>query len=308
MRRFLHDSETGLIVPRERRIEPASPRLCSMLHQFQQGQFGRTQSGRLTVSEAVSIYNDLLLWIDFEQNNSDTFWDDLHSSGNDMTLMNSLATSSSGGTASPLNGRWGGAFNAGAGSGIRGQYIPRSNTTFDKGDVNFSFWIWTYITSLPAANGYTVIGGRYGGTSATQKCYAIMERRVTGGTQTFEFMVRNSADSADTILTSGSATSNAWTLLTFVHDATNDQLRSYVNTTKYSQSYSSGVYSGGSSNFSTGNGFISDTTIYNPALGLGHREDQVGFVNHAMTDSEVSYIYNSGAGKTYAAFSADAGH
>jgi hypothetical protein len=302
---------SGLLLPERTRRRPQR----AMLHQFQQGQFGRSQRSVSSANaDAYNIYTNLLAWWGFEQNNSDTYWDDLHTNNHDLTLANGAATSARSGT-SGISGRR--TFNTTPGSALTAtnhcSYILRANTAFDFGDVDFSIMFWFKSISADLLNNRDSIGiGRYYSTGAGQRNYAFVNTK-RAGVDSYGFIVRNAADSASTDLLHPSITpdtlgdTHPWAQVVCVHDSVNDELRLYINNVKTSVSHSGGVYSGGNQNFCLGNAMHSDTTIISYGETWSFQMDETCVATRAFTDADVAYLYNAGAGKSYAAVKADAG-
>lgn len=263
---------------------------------------GAAGGGALTTAGAILA--DLIAWWDFGENDTSTQFLDAHGN-NDFDLINSKNTSQDS-TASGKVGRASLWPNANSSDG--GQ-IPRSNTTFDKGDVGFSFGGWFYFNELPSNDVSRFLLGRLGGTGANELCYGIQLRTLSAA-QVPQVAVRNTADTASTVLNLGNLVTpinvSTWYHVVWAHDPTNNLLVGYVNTTKQTTAHSGGVQSAGTSNFSIGQGRRSDTTNWDTARTVGFRCDSVFFLNRLITDAEVSYLYNSGNGKDYAALLADA--
>lgn len=254
-------------------------------------------------ASAVSIWNGLVSWWAFEQNNSDTFWDDQHTGNHDPTILASETTSARG-TASGKISR--GTVNNAVGSG-KGARIARSDAAFDLGDVDFTVCGWFNRTVAATLAGVYFVACRWY-PEATHTNYGL-HHRLESGTHKWSWFVRNTSDTTNTELKStSSAGIGTWQLVTAVHDATNNELRLYTDTTKYSAAYSGGVRTGGSANFALNSAVRSDSTIATISESLTFTIDELFVTAYAMTDDDVSYIYNGGSGKSYATFKADAGH
>lgn len=299
---FVFDPQSGLVVPRARRVEAPRLRVCSgIAHQgLMMG------GGPTTVAEAVSIYGSLVSWWPMDDNAASTTVLDSFGSNNMSTLggFNTSSLSSSGFLNQYLS----------ITSSSCAIYLPRANTSLDKdGTSDFSYGGWVKLT------GYTTFSG---GSTAN-----VMGRMplVSGGSNFSygTFVNRNtvtplwgvevssngtSLTNVATQVAAAAATLAAtWYLVITVYDKTNSQIRLYVNDNKSSGSYASTLFAG-NGNFAMQQGVGNNAVVDSTRFISGSQVNECFFVNKALVDAECTYLYNAGAGKTLAQFKSDAGH
>lgn len=241
----------------------------------------------------AAVLADLVAWWDFEQNGSGTSFLDSHG-GNPLTLSDSTTSGRS--TASGRKGRASNWPNAPHSSSA---YVPRANTSMDANGP-FTLGAWIYFNEMPADDLTRFLLGRLGGVGAQQICYAV-QLRTQASQQQFNFLVRNSSDTA--LISAPHTTglplaAGQWYFV--VMGVAPGVFRRYVNGVKEEGAYTDGVQSGGNSNFSIGNGRRADTTDWDNSRTVGMRVDSVFYMNRGITDAEVALLYNGGAGMSYA--------
>lgn len=95
---------------------------------------------------------------------------------------------------------------------------------------------------------------------------------------------------------SGTCPINTWVLVHLVHDSVNNEVRFYVNASKQSKSWSSGIHNA-YARIGIGTGFLNNT----PATpGDSYFDDLVFVKGYAFTDTDSSEDYNSGSGVAFA--------
>ncbi|MGK2897200.1 MAG: hypothetical protein ACSLE9_00735 [Burkholderiaceae bacterium] len=296
---FVFDAERGVLVPRTRRIEAPRLRVCSGIahHGLMMG--GSAQ----TVAEAVAIYNGLVGWWSMDNNLATSTIPDSHSNAYNAALVGGNTT----GTYSSATAKYGRSMqmtNAGGGNAPR---VPRSVSALDfSGAVSMTIGLWFRFSAYSSfSGGFAIpIMGRWG-------VYHLTNTR-NSASPTWQFGVRNSANSASGSVTAAASTTptNVWYFLIGVHDTTNSQLRLYVNNVKTTtSSYTGGVWAGSTQNFGWFQQVTSDTTITDTSRAQDNTLYEEAFCcNVALTDAQVNYLYNGAAGRSYAAVKADAGH
>lgn len=253
-------------------------------------------------SDAANLLAKMVAWWDFEENGAGTQFLDAHGS-NDLDLIN-LGTTVLRSDAGGITGRASSWPNANSSDGAQ---IPRSNAAFDFSGA-FTFGAWFYFNQMPTDDVTRFLLGRLGGTSATQANYYI-NLATTPGAQKFQFLIRNAADSSNSSQahnTGSPLTTATWYFVVGCHDPVGSQQLFYVNNVKMTASpYTGGVYSGGASNFSVAQGRRSDTTNWDTTRTVGCRIDGAFALSGTISDAEVDYLYNAGAGKSYSDVVAD---
>lgn len=261
--------------------------------------------GGASIAEAVSIHANLVSWWDFEENSAGTQFLDSHSTHH-LDIINS-ETSSGRSTASGKHSR---AASWPVPNSSSGCQIPRSDSAFDFGDQDFCIFGWVYVSTNIAGGTSRWIAGRLGGTGAGQQSFNLMQDGVTSFNRLI-FSVRNSADTADT--NTGTAGASLWAFLNewvFVaawHDSVANEIAISFNGSgsPATAAHTGGVYNAGTANFSFGQGRRSDTTNWTTTRTWSHRTDSWGVMTKVPTDDELTYLYNSGNGKSYSELVAD---
>lgn len=260
--------------------------------------------GATISADAVSIYANLVSWWDFEENSAGTqFLDSFgtnHLSSRDAS--GALATSG----ASTATGKVGRGFLPAV---ARTPYIPRTNTGMDVPNSNWSFVIWVPVVSTSIAATARFIAGRIGSSTASQWVLS-----MDGTTNAFQFSAYNSSAVATSANSGVSVSSPGNKLVACSFDRTNNLIRirvkDAVNDVNVPVAFANPLYTTASTNnFCFNGGMSADGTLFS-----GGRDCPVSFMDCALyrsgvtTEAEFQYLYNSGAGKNFATFAADAGH
>lgn len=179
--------------------------------------------------------------------------------------------------------------NAGQFTSANTEYLSRSDDAdLSTGNIDFTVAAWAYLDTKSAnmqiVSKYTATGN--------QREYALM---YEAGSDRFRFEVDSTGAGALTNVLSnnfGAPSTGTWYFVVAKHDAANDQLSISVNAgTPNTTSTSAGVFD------STSPFFIGNRS---GALGPWNgRIDAVGFWKRALSASEISCLYNSGAGLEY---------
>jgi hypothetical protein len=154
------------------------------------------------------------------------------------------------------------------------------------GDVDFTICCWFNVESL-GVTGYPCIFTKKGGTKDEYQLYYDI------GQGKFYFWVKSDGGTSGQVaLTAPSPPSTAtWYFLWCEHDASGNTIKISVNDgTKYSAAFSSGVAdSNGSLNIG---GYAADG-YFDGII------DEFGIWKRKLSDTEITYLYNAGAGRTY---------
>jgi hypothetical protein len=127
--RFRHDPESGLLIPRERRIAETSPRACS----------ASMQQALLSASGAAATDPNTVLLMHFNGSNGDTTTSDSSTAAHTFSQQNSATLSS---TQKKF-----GATSADTSSGKAWETADSADWAFGSG--KFTIECWVYFTSAP---------------------------------------------------------------------------------------------------------------------------------------------------------------
>lgn len=268
-------------------------------------------NGASTISEAVAIYNALVAYWQFEENDASTSFLDSHGTNHLTPQTGTTANATSAVSNTGVVSR---AFTPGA-TNDRTAFIPRSNTNLDLPNSDFTFGGWMQ-GNWGASSTTAFVMGRVGSGVAGSKIHAYL--RVDATTDTYQAGA-SSDGSAVTSANSGVAPGNVWFFVTLTLDRTNNLIRIRVKNkaggttvnANVTAAFASALYTGAStSNFCMPDGLSSDNTYFSGTRNLDANAgfDQCFYATRALSDGEYDYLWNSGNGRTYAALKADAGH
>jgi len=217
----------------------------------------------------------------------ESFWE-LEANGNDSHGSNNLTDE---GVVTYTTGKVGNCANFELDSGQR-LYLA-SNSSLQTGDIDFTFAQWVQLESNGAA---IYSAGKWTSAGDQREWFT----RYDPGSNRFEFFA--SADGASsTIATAnnfGAPSLATWYFLVVWHNATANTINIQVNDgTANSFAHAGGIFLG-SGLFNIG--ARGDGSGWD---GLG---DQVGFWKGLLSDAERTWLYNSGAGRSYADIVAEA--
>jgi len=158
-------------------------------------------------------------------------------------------------------------------------------------DEDFSIAGWVYFNTLPVS-GFATVVGKYN-VGSNDREYSLF---MPGGTDNLRFIVTNNgASAAGTVDSTVDLVINTWYFVYAEHDSVNNELVLKVNAnTADTVSYSSGGRDGASV-FALGNMVGLASSL------LDGRLDEVALYNRVLTPTELTYLYNAGAGRTYGA-------
>lgn len=258
------------------------------------------------IAEATAILAALKSWWTLDENAANPTYNDSHASnhltqrnagGNVNTSVNTTATA-----------KHGQAWNANHTDNLT-CYIPRSNTNLDAVDADFSFGGW-FRGNFDLATAAFLMG-RVGGTTINAQNYLYVE---TDGTTRFAVNHTDGSIGNRIVANSGLSISPSTYYLIFgIYDKTNGFVRikvfeSTFGLTEVNTSLAGNViWTGASnSNFCVSEGLDNDANFFTANRGGVVMADELLYVDKALTAAEVTYLYNSGAGKSYADLVADA--
>lgn len=169
------------------------------------------------------------------------------------------------------------------------EYLSRGSSDVFVGDIDFSISIWVQLRDN-TGNKY-LLSNSSGGGGAANDTFAF---DVTSGN--FRFWVQTNGNYSIAVA-STSITTNTWYHLVGWHDAAADTVNIKVNNgTTYSTSTSGRPPLNSTNTFIIGKYSPSGTAYWNGFV------DEVGFWKKVLSASEISELYNSGAGKTCCPF------
>lgn len=166
------------------------------------------------------------------------------------------------------------------------QYLSHVDSTqVSVGDQDFSMVAWVYPTDL----GVNHVVMSHWNQAGTQKGWRLWFNGTTGK---WAFTVSNDGTATTEVgaTTFGTPTINNWYFLYAAHDAVNNTISISVNNgAANTLSYSLGVHD------STGQFIVGARQTADFFTGF---IDEVGFWKKVLSSTEVTYLYNSGAGRT----------
>lgn len=153
---------------------------------------------------------------------------------------------------------------------------------------DFTFSVWVKLAAQPVPN--AVIIGKSG--SVTGGEYALF---ITAGSG-FIFFIRDIAVASDYAATGSAIANGVWSHVVAWFDSATGQVYIRLNDASTTQSTTAGVISFGSNAF-----FIGGYSV------IGYSDsiiDEVGFWKRKLTATEITALYNGGAGLAYSSFTA----
>lgn len=246
---------------------------------------------------AVSLWAKLVAWWEYEDitvstPNGNTIFDS-HIGGHNFSTPDTVRTA----FADTTNEKIGNVSLKRVGNVLHKIFIPRSNTTFDFGDTSFSIAGWFRVD---ADTSFGFLVGRF--YSATgERSYVLDARLASAGVHNAQWTVSgNGTSSTNVSISSAFGSSAEWAFLVAQHDAVADQIRLSKNAgTETSASFSGGVYASSPANFALGMQVKNNTTGNTDFYG-NNSYDGTAVFSDVLTADERSWLYNSGAGRTYA--------
>ena len=253
---------------------------------------------------AASLYSAFLgtgAWWDFEESGASTLrYDDATGNANHLTT-NAFASSNT--TASGKVGR---AF---APLSDNYAFIPRSNTALDLPNTDWTFGGWYRGTGTAGSTSYLM--GR--ADLSTNKGQGILAISSGNGAYLFEC----SSDGTNyTVANSGvNAVTGTIYLIACTFDRANNLIRIRVKgpatNVNITAAFASALFTGASTaNFTVNQLLVNDITLASGARGVINSPiyDSNFFIKKAITDAELTYLYNNGNGVNYTTLRTQAGY
>ena len=273
---------------------------------------------------ALSIYNSLVGWWNFDDNNAGGFLDS-HAANPLTPVLSSLVSTSA------ANSEVNATFNAGgltrhygiiadfAVNRFQHAYIPRANTNFDLNNESFTAFGWTAGSPTALAGARHILSRVVANTGGRQWGIFIgsLGSRIFGAVFDTAFV--------PTIIDTGFDTSGtSMYFYAFGLDRSNNLIRFRI---KGPGTFSAGAprdinlttpflsamnFVGGTANFTFGEMFSNDNT-YESAFQRNYEDSGrwscAGFVRGLiLTDAQFDFLYNAGAGIPYSTLATAAGH
>lgn len=258
-------------------------------------------------ASAISIYNALDAYWEFEQNDSGTQFLDSYSNHTLNITQNGVTPAAS---SSVTN------------TGVVGRYftppqsytahMPTSNASLTLPDSDWSIGGWVKGTNTGGSGGWStgLIGRLFNGVSTSS--FLEIDSATTGITGS----VADSSTTRTRLVSSILASSTQWRFVVLTLDKTNNLVRLRIKSTapeNYNNTLSFAgktAYNSSAGPFNINDLMTNDTTVYTPGNTRGINNggyDQCFYVHKALTDTEVDYLYNNGNGKSFATLLAEAG-
>lgn len=235
----------------------------------------RRQSGGLDPS-ATSLLTSLISWWKLDEA-SGTRADSVVASGNDLTDNNTVLFGT---------GKQG---NAADFEQANSEWLSRvSGASLQTGDIDFTVCGWVNIESI--AGGFDPCLAKKGATASRE--YQV---RLDSATNVFQFLVSSDGSTTTTLDYGSTFTTATWYFVIAWHDSVANTINLQVNNgVVASASYASGI-TAGAGNFQMSYNDWDTVGIYDGLM------DEVAFWKRVLTAAERTYLYNSGAGRTWSA-------
>ena len=171
------------------------------------------------------------------------------------------------------------------------QYISYSSTELNQNTFNndYSVSLWVKPNAFPSSDWYTIINKSY--TSHTSPYYQFLLKAQSNG---FQFLFTDSSNNSAQTIDYNTSTIK-WYHLIFTYNSTAKQFNIYVDGINRGN-----LIVGNHTNYNTyiTTGILSNLTT-NSKYQMKGSIDEMGFWNRELSASEVSTLYNSGAGLSY---------
>jgi hypothetical protein len=167
------------------------------------------------------------------------------------------------------------------------QYLSILNNSSFNATGSLSLCAWIYPLAVNSSgNGWCILGQWQRGTSG-DRAYNIelIDSNVP------QFTIRNSANSANQFVTTTAATLNTWNFVVGVFDNVGKTVNISINGATFASTSATGGVRVSSTTFNLGAHTATDSFPYNGYI------DMAGFWNgYALTQADVTYLYNNGNG------------
>lgn len=169
-----------------------------------------------------------------------------------------------------------------------GNYLSRADTAdLSTGDVDFTICGWVKIDTTSGSN-WSIID-KYGGAGSGLREYLVYKNPSNQAALILS-SDGNTQSISVTASTFGALSAATWYFVAAWHDSVNNIAGISVNGTSNTSAYSSGVRDS-SQAFRVGHGQFT---------GFDGKIDEVCMYKRVLTTDELTWLYNSGAGRTYA--------
>jgi hypothetical protein len=167
------------------------------------------------------------------------------------------------------------------------EYLYRADTIFQTGDIDFSFVTWVKLTATTAYYGVIT---KWGGSAATND-YVLWYYHDVGK---YEMDVeRGDEGGLISVLSDVVSAPTDWNMIACGHDSVNNNIWISINAgTALTTSITQGV-NATTTNFTFGK---NDGVDY-----MDGDIDQTGFWKRKLNATEITWLYNAGSGRSYAA-------
>jgi len=269
---------------------------------------------------AARVYGSLAAYWEFSETGAATTYTDAYSTNN-LSIVQSSGTSLVAYTASAVtdSGLVGRAFRPQ--SSVVGAVLSPSLSNLFMLDTDWSLVFW-FKTPSPATPYNIAIAGVIGKDYYNEVKPAragVVFRKNPPGTwpYTLQFWLRSSDGSLD-LLDAGILTSDttAWFMVAAIYDKSNGRMRFRVKSTDgvlnadVNKSHTAGIDTSVANAQMSFNLPATNNVCDGAGTSVGQQFgyfDQACFLNKALLDDEFTYLFNSGAARTFAALKADAG-
>ncbi|MBX3603185.1 MAG: hypothetical protein KF863_21400 [Rubrivivax sp.] len=265
------------------------------------------------VPEAGTIYNALRSWWSMDENAASSIYADSHGP-NHLTARTGASTINTS-TISSTTAKKGRASNLNR-VDDRCAYIPRANTALDMPNADFSFGGWFTLGFSAATAAFLM--GRVGDATTTRiQAYLFIENdgNLKAGATTDGTI--STRVQTSTGIGSGTWSGSEYQLVVLTFNRTGNQLEIRFRRPGHSSgallkstvAFPSALYTGANnSNFAICEGLRADTNFFSSNRSAAFLADECFFVDKALSDAEVNYLYAAGAGRSYSELRTDAGY
>jgi len=170
-------------------------------------------------------------------------------------------------------------------------YLSSASTNFDFGDVAFSKSIWFY----PTIGQTTYVVSKMGASGA--RGYGMVVQ--TSGSSRLRCFMSTDGTALNEAASIGTITLNTWNLGVLAYDPIANLLKSSLNGAAYTtEPHNNGPFVDTSVDFAVGRRLDAGSPLY-----FTGRADSLSVWNKALTEAEVTTLYNSGVGQSYGVMS-----
>lgn len=257
--------------------------------------------------QAVALYNAMVSYWNFNENDAGTTFDDAVGSNN-LTARETAGTAATSSVTTSTGVIESRGFNANTAEG-RTAYIPNASN-FEFPNTNWTIGGWFRNTSNTGGSTRYIMGNI--GDASGWQCYLALN------STNHDLQCAVSTDGvavAANVDTGYVATGGVFAFMTFTLDRTNNQIIARwrevgagslsSGTTAFAGALFTGV---GTANFNINDALQNDSTYLAGDRAGVVVADLCFYVGKAITDAEFNYLYNGGSGKTWTQITTDSGH